>query len=871
VENLELKNVKTLKKVLTLIVATLLVSSTFVVLQLSSAHTPPWSIPTYIYITAQPNPVGVGQQAFLVWTIDLPPPTAAGVGGDRWQGYTIKVTKPDGTTENLGPYTSDPTGGQYALYTPTQVGTYRFDLHFPGQTLSLYNPETGVAGSNSPYVGDYFMPSDAYCTLTVQQTPIEKIPDSPLPTEYWTRPIFQENSAWAAIASNWVGLFQTRRVQDNGLAPNTAHILWTKPIEFGGILGGFNTEVPETGFYTGMSYEVRFTNAVILWGRLYFNMPLHDDPAAGPYTCIDLATGEIVWQKTGISPTFGQLYEYESPNQHGVIPSGALYQTVGTTWMAYDPFTGAWMYNLTNVPAGTQVLEKNGAIARYVLSYNATAKSGWLAKWTTAALPTSPLVLTPGTTTNAYQYRPLGKNADMSKNYEWNVTIGDLSGSTAPAIVGVLPGDIILGRSSNVAITSVWRGTEDPWTIWAISDKPSNRGTILWKQSYPAPPGNMSQMFSYQPIDEVNRVFTMSYFETGERLGYSLDTGQKLWGPVGTPFSVGNAFQYFSSRAGQVAYGQFITGGYGGEVFATSMKNGTEMWRFTDTNHGLESPWGKVPTFVSMMADGKVFAVGGEHSPNVPLYKNEKLYAIDAFTGKEVWNLTAMSATGLGEGAANIYVADGKLVFYNMYDSQIYCIGKGPSATTVSAPQTAVTKGSSVMITGTVTDQSPGAKGKAAVADEYMTPWMEYLYQQQPLPTNAKGVTVKLTAIDPNGNLQNIGVATTDLMGNFGIAWVPPVEGTYQIKATFEGTESYWPSYDTAYMVVDPAPLAQPTTTATATPQPTTVAPSPSVSPSVVPEPEASAPAVDVYVIAAAVVVIIVVVAVAAVLLRKRK
>ncbi|MGF3523305.1 MAG: hypothetical protein ACQXXJ_09480, partial [Candidatus Bathyarchaeia archaeon] len=208
----------------------------------------------------------------------------------------------------------------------------------------------------------------------------------------------------------------------------------------------------------------------------------------------------------------------------------------------------------------------------------------------------------------------------MRNNYEWNVTVGDLSGSTSPAIVGVLPGDIILGRSSNVAITSTWRGTEDPWTIWAISDKPSNRGTILWKQSYPAPPGNMSQMFSYQPIDEVNRVFTMSYFETGERLGYSLDTGQKLWGPVGTPFSIGNAFQYFSSRAGQVAYGQFITGGYGGEVFAISMKNGTEMWRFTDTNHGLESPWGKVPTFVSMMADGKVFAVGGEHSPNVPLY-----------------------------------------------------------------------------------------------------------------------------------------------------------------------------------------------------------------------------------------------------------
>ncbi len=855
----------------TALIAMLALSATILVFP-ANAHTPAWNIPTYIYLTAQPNPVGVNQQAFLVWTIDIPPPTAGGAGGDRWQGYTIKVTRPDGTIENLGPYTSDPTGGQYALYTPTQTGTYRFDLHFPGQTLSLNNPDTGVPGTSSPYVGDYFMPSDASCTLTVQPAPIEKIPASPLPTEYWTRPIFQENSAWASIASNWLGLFQTRRVQDDGLAPNSAHILWTKPIEFGGIVGGSNGGANEAGYYTGMSYEVRFTNALILQGRLYFSMPIGNNAAGGPYTCIDMSTGEIIWQRPDIAPTFAQIYDYESPNQHGAIPSGVLYQASGSTWMAYDPFTGANLYNLTGVPGGTQAVDTDGSIVKYQLSYNSTSKTGTISKWTTAALTSSPLVLTPGNTTNAWQYRPIGKNADMSNNYEYrNLPIGDLSGSTSPAIVGVLPGDIILGRSSSVAITSVWTGTEDPWTIWAISDKASNRGTILWKQSYPAPAGNMSQMFSYQPIDAVNRVFTMSYFETGQRLGYSLDTGQLLWGPVGTPYSVDHAFQYFSSRAGQVAYGELIVGGYGGEVFAYNMKNGTKMWNFNDTSHGVESNWGMIPTFVSMMADGKVFAVGGEHSPNVPLYKNEKLYAIDAYTGAEVWNLTAMSATGLGEGAANIYVADGKLVFYNLYDSQIYCIGKGPSATTVSAPQTAITKGSSVMITGTVTDQSPGAKGKAAVSDEYMTPWMEYLYEQQQFPADAKGVTVKLTAIDPNGNYQDIGEATTDLMGNFGISWVPPVEGSYQIKATFAGSESYWQSYNTAYIVVDLAPAAEPT----ATPVPTiapTVEPTatPTASPSVAPPPEA-APSTDIYIIAAAAAVIIVIAAVAAVVLRKRK
>jgi outer membrane protein assembly factor BamB len=644
------------------------------------------------------------------------------------------------------------------------------------------------------------------------------------------------------------------------------------PIEFGGIVGG-NMEVAEVGYYSGMSYEVRFGNAIIMQGRLYFNMPRHNNPSAGPYTCVDLATGKILWQKEGISPSFGELYDYESPNQHGVIPSGALYQTSGSTWIAYDPFTGEWIYNFTNVPSGTQVLQNDGTIARYQLNYNTTTKSGWLAKWTTAALPLiSPRVLNNGTTTDAYQYRSYGKVMNMRNNYEWNVTINyDITGSSSPSIVTVLPGDIILGRSSNIAVTSTWRGTDDPWTMWAVSDKQNTRGQLIWKQSHAAPPGNITQMLGYQPVDEVNRVFTMTYFETGERLGYDLDTGDYMWGPVGTPYQEDHAFQYFSSRAGQHAYGKLIVSGYGGEVFAYDTTNGNKIWNFNDTSHGIESNWGMVPTFVSMMADGKVFAIGGEHSPNVPLYKDEHLYAIDATTGREIWNLTAWSATGLGEAAANMYIADGKLLFHNLYDGQIYCIGKGPSETTVSAPQLAATVGSSVMITGSVTDQSPGAMGKAAVSDAWMTPWMEYLYMQQPLPTSAVGVTVKLKAYDSSGTEIDIGETTTDLKGNFAKAWQPTAAGQYTIVATFDGSDSYWQSYDTAYLVVDAAPSASPIVTPTPPPTSPTPTPTPTTpAPTVVPTPPGAPVPAEVYVAIAAV-VIIVAIAAAAVYLRRRK
>jgi hypothetical protein len=80
------------------------------------------------------------------------------------------------------------------------------------------------------------------------------------------------------------------------------------------------------------------------------------------------------------------------------------------------------------------------------------------------------------------------------------------------------------------------------------------------------------------------------------------------------------------------------------------------------------------------------------------------------------------------------------------------------------------------------------------------------MFMQQPMPKDAKGVTVHLTAIDPNGNYQDIGYVTTDIGGNFGKSWQPPVPGEYFVMAEFEGSASYGSSFDTTYFTVDPAP-----------------------------------------------------------------
>ena len=60
---------------------------------------------------------------------------------------TVTVTKPDGTTETLGPFTADDTGGTHVEFTPSAVGTYTFQMRFPGQILAGDNLTPGIAAT----------------------------------------------------------------------------------------------------------------------------------------------------------------------------------------------------------------------------------------------------------------------------------------------------------------------------------------------------------------------------------------------------------------------------------------------------------------------------------------------------------------------------------------------------------------------------------------------------------------------------------------------------------------------------------------------------------------------------------------------------
>lgn len=145
---------------------------------------------------------------------------------------------------------------------------------------------------------------------------------------------------------------------------------------------------------------------------------------------------------------------------------------------------------------------------------------------------------------------------------------------------------------------------------------------------------------------------------------------------------------------------------------------------------------------------------------------------------------------------------------------------------------------------------------------------------QQPKPTDATGVVVKLTATDSNGQSVDIGSVTSNVEGGFAFLWTPQSEGTYTVTASFEGSESYYASSAKTSVGVTAADSSSPSVTSSPSvpSSPSTASPSTSESPSTV---QSQAPASTglssstMYIAIAAVVVIIAVIA-AALVLRKR-
>ena len=922
---------------------TVIMTTSIAFIPATNAHTPPWTFVSYAYIVAAPNPVGIGQTAAIVMWIDAPLPGATITNDIRRHNYSLIITKPDGTTQTQSwDVINDPTGVEYFQYTPDQLGNYTFKFSYPGQNYTFTSATSPGADAN--YLGDVWLGASNTINLVVQQDPIPAAIDSyPLPTQYWSRPIEGENTYWYTIASNWlaspfiIGSGASYgipgAIQPDGSAPNSAHIMWTKPMQYGGVVGGNDTAVPGEMFYSGLSYNVRFANPIIMQGTLFYQEPFGNVPGSGglfggsggDYVAVDLRTGKEQWRinvtATGVAlvPSFGYLYSYENPNQHGVLPDGLLVApysaggTLGTVWKAYDPRTGVLTpMTISNVPSGVSVAGPSGEILTYTLTNLAPAGQTpkWYltqwnssnvfgagsglspSNWYTGGIVPANAPLTPAAPANSFwngttwapetsvtipgfgtfYSLPAGSPfaAVTNSAYDWNISIPSLTGtgwSVGLASLGIIPlvspGNMLLltqgtfgGKPGDYYATV----SAYPANITAVNLKTGQVGNAMWTKTYQPAPGNNTRLIT--DWDPSNGVFIFADKETMLHYGYSLADGSQLWGPTVLPDDFTADYNFMAIGLERTAYGKLFWSGYSGILYCYDVKTGDLLWTYgnggegNSTYSGLNTPYGHYPTFISTIADGKVYLDTTEHSPNSPLYKGARLRAVNATDGSELWTILDYGNQMYGGQSP---VADGYLTTLNSYDSQIYSYGKGPSSITVEAPMADIVQGSGLVIRGTVLDISAGTQqeqqkadfpnGVPVVSDASQSVWMEYVYMQKPKPTDVTGVPVSIDVIDANGNHRNIGSTTSDASGAFSLQWVPDIEGKYTVIATFAGSESYWPSSSETSFAVDHA------------------APTPS------PYPVVNLPPTDMYIaasVAAIIIAIVIVGVILALMLRKR-
>jgi hypothetical protein len=807
-----------------------------VALPVANAHDPLWQIPTFAFVQAVIDPVGVGQTTYIYVFVDKTFGTDCALTNDwRFHNYKLTITKPDGTTETkTWDVCWDPTSAQGYSYTPDQVGTYTLKFEFPGQDYTAYSHNPASA-----FVNDTYLPSSAEATFTVQEEPVpEPIGSYPLPTEYWTRPIYGENTDWWQVSSDWLGsgspmlnTAKNRVYVPGGVGPQTAHVMWTKPLQAGGVVGGDNFEIQGDTYFEGSAYLNRFVNPIILDGKLYYTDPIAFHGAeTGATNCVDLRTGEVIWSRTDVSdPSFGYIEAIHNPQQHGVAQPMLVATPRGAPWQVYDAYTGNLLFNITDVPSGATAMGPQGEYMQYVMENagNSTHPDYRLAQWNSSKI--------------MFQYngglRPTATgtfDASTSDSYDWNISIPWRNTMTSrPTVVAAWYNDIMLCYNGSLPTSGFRRDAivQEPYTYFAVNLNASKGavGSVLWMKTYNPPIENITVLTG--GADPVLGVFVEKCKETNQWVGYNLRTGEKMWGPVGDQ----PALDYYGNPGHErvyafLAYGKVYSSGYGGIIFCYDGLTGDLLWSYgnggegNSTHSGSGGP-GHYPISINAIADGILYTVVTEHTVQTPIYKGATARAINATDGTEIWTISGYT----GEfNEMNYAVADGYATWFNGYDNRIYSVGRGPSATTVSIQNDVTTHGNKVLVKGMVIDTAAGTaqdeqaarfpNGVPAVSDESMSDWMEYVYQQRPRPADAVGVEVVLTVLDPNNNYYEVGRTTSDADGLFHCAFTPEVPGEYTIIATFEGSEGYWPSHAETAINVEEAPAATPAPTPTPAP-----------------------------------------------------
>jgi outer membrane protein assembly factor BamB len=584
------------------------------------------------------------------------------------------------------------------------------------------------------------------------------LPDPNYPWEY---PISAEYYQWYQISGPWpyndagVGISGYNASGTNfnpySKAPTTSHVIWKHQVDKGALLGG------DQGYLGMRGFRPR---PVAAQGRIYWTTDERntlDGEQVGRHPvlwCYDQFTGELIYRRDLPGEgNPGKLYLEIVGREGEVDPKlGVRDPLAFSLWMTvgYGQTGGTW-----------EVDPWDGD----TLYYNPDL-TGWRPAGSYLYLPDY------NGTSGEEEDDVMTKWDCRTKQVEWVKPISGFRSITPDRIVQRTSSR---GGIPNTMTINVWdTATGDPIVLGEPTGvyAPASEHVVAYGKTY--------------RLGMDRRVYA-----------FSLTTGKIVWRSEQIEDPWGAFGMYWAAAA----YNKIFQGTYDGHIYAINEDDGTIAWKYflgetTFSAAGTYTPWGGC-----WIADGKVYVATSEHSPPNPDPRGHKLYCLDANSGDFMWSFP-FHCSSRGAGG----ISSGMLWVFNRYDNSLYMFGKGPSATTVSASPSVIAKGESVLIQGTVTDQSSGAKDTPAIADEDQSEWMQYLYQNKPEPADATGVPVSVCAIASDGTVIDIGQTTSTSSGQFSKLWTPPDQDTYRIIASFDASGSYYNSWAETNIGVTEAP-----------------------------------------------------------------
>ena len=449
-------------------------------------------------------------------------------------------------------------------------------------------------------------------TLHVQQDPIPAYQENPLPTEYWQRPLYPNNRAWSLIGGNWMA---------PGYNASAANF---NPYSTAPTTSHILWDQPVNigGMVGGQPVDIAGDSSIeagfrgrsitsIVMGIAYIVLP-------DGIHALNESSGQTLWVKPG--GLTGASYGTSISNAQ-LVPSPSLIQVSGGSatspgfLVKYDPFTGATTLNTT------------GYSGTFDDPYVYSNVGNYLVKWTT-----------------------IGSSSNFASRIIWNVSL--------PSSDFRAPGTIWDHYGYNVGRTTPQAPNGLPTQTYCYD---LNTGEVLWNQTLPFTPDTFTasgdgKLYCYG----ANATFN----------AYNLDDGTLARQSDQFPWPFG---EYYDYQAG-VAYGNLYLGTYAG-VISVNDTTGHINWVFQTPSAGFETVYGDYAFWGGpVIADGKVYASNGEHSPTQPFQRGANLWCIDAFNGTEYWHISQL----YGGSSNSRQIADGILFSTNDYDQILYAFGKGP-------------------------------------------------------------------------------------------------------------------------------------------------------------------------------------------------